>query len=540
MDFKYILIILFGWGLLSLVACVRSDQPSNFPPALSLDSVTNVTRTSAVLVGNLHIPKGSHVDFCHFCYGDKPEQLKQIDCLVQEGIVRAELNGLKPGTSYFCYLEAGTTGNTVMSNSYSFQTYPNEVPSIAEVKVIGQGPCSVMLHSTITDDGGESVQNVGFVCECDGEIIKKESAELVGNTFDARFTGLETNKAYIIRAYAENSIGINYSDSLSLMTSDAFQIQTPGTLSLLVSNEEVYTTSKMVVTGPLNGSDIRLIREMAGASTTGEQTSGQLKLLDITDAFIVESDHPYDDSHYTENDAITSGMFKDCRSLADIRLPYSVKRVEVDAFTNCSSLKSILVNELVEEMKPSYGCVLLERIDVSAANPYLRSVDGLLYNKSSTSLLWYPLGKQGKLELSSSLIRLGDYALQGCLLSDVELPQSLQELGIGAFYNSVNLTHIIIPDLVKSVSTSAFQECYQLQTVTLGSQVERLNDYCFGQCSQLKDIYLKPTLPPLCSELAFFGIDQIFQRCIIHVPIGCMAIYRNHSFWGRFDRIYEY
>ena len=62
----------------------------------------------------------------------------------------------------------------------------------------------------------------------------------------------------------------------------------PGTLSSLLTQAQQDTCQYLVVSGKLNSADIKVLRKMAGA-----ESSGRLKALDMKDATIVSSEVPY-------------------------------------------------------------------------------------------------------------------------------------------------------------------------------------------------------------------------------------------------------
>ena len=62
----------------------------------------------------------------------------------------------------------------------------------------------------------------------------------------------------------------------------------PGTLSSLLTQAQQDTCQYLVVSGKLNSADIKVLRKMAGA-----ESSGRLKALDLKDATIVSSEVPY-------------------------------------------------------------------------------------------------------------------------------------------------------------------------------------------------------------------------------------------------------
>ena len=74
-------------------------------------------------------------------------------------------------------------------------------------------------------------------------------------------------------------ISINSNAELSV----TLNVETPGTLSSLIANSKKHQITSLTLTGYLNGSDIRYIREMADSY---KNTS--LSYLDISNANIVK------------------------------------------------------------------------------------------------------------------------------------------------------------------------------------------------------------------------------------------------------------
>lgn len=539
MKLTCIPLTLFVLLLSVLSACTDEHTPVNRPPVLTLDSARDITRTSVVLSGTVSVPEGSRVDVCRFHYGPASAPSSgTVEVSLTDGHVSAALTGLTPGTTYLYSLEAGTSASLVSTPSLTFRTLPNVKPTLHDVTLTGQGPTSVMLQCTLAGDGGSPVTAQGFLYSetgtTDGET--EVDAEWEDSVMQVRLRGLKENTRYTLRAFAENDLGRAYSNPLEIETDRAFHLYTPGTLPLLVE-EDVYAYTDLAIDGPLNGTDISLLRDMAGMDSREHPTPGRLAVLDLTDASIVEGGAPYHFSRFTENDVVGYAMFRGCTALTSVKLPYGTRRVETDAFSYCTALERLTLAEEVEEIVPSAGCTALKDIEVSLSNPSYSSLQGVLYDKDGTELLWYPLGKdEEELVLSPSLRRLGEHALQECKARVVILPDQLKEVGRGAFYRA-GLEEVTIPPLVESLPDGTFQECSSLRTVVLGEAVARVSTYCFAGCTALTTLQLRCVQPPMCDTTAFD--TDAFTRCTLIVPKGSGAIYRNHSLWGRFEHINE-
>lgn len=96
--------------------------------------------------------------------------------------------------------------------------------------------------------------------------------------------------------------------------------------------------------------------------------------------------------------SIDNGAFRNCKSLNSITIPHSVKSIGNEVFENCISLKKVSIGYGAEDVPTYYsaftGCSSLEEIYIHPNNKKYCSVDGVLYNKNKTEILWYPQGKK--------------------------------------------------------------------------------------------------------------------------------------------------
>lgn len=98
---------------------------------------------------------------------------------------------------------------------------------------------------------------------------------------------------------------------------------------------------------------------------------------------------------------IESNAFHGCTSLTEITIPNTVKTIGWYAFTD-TGLKSIYIPANTTEFEylgflGQFGMFKsseLEEINVDADNPLYASLDGVLFNKDKTQILYYPQGKK--------------------------------------------------------------------------------------------------------------------------------------------------
>ncbi len=130
-------------------------------------------------------------------------------------------------------------------------------------------------------------------------------------------------------------------------------LEAPGTLNNIISEDEKFAITELVITGEINGTDLKLIREMAGYTASGRNSEGKLKRLDLKNARFVPGGEKYarkNDGYCSieEADLVPQRAFRKCDKLQVVILPEGTKKIEGHAFERCTHLSSITIPEGVE------------------------------------------------------------------------------------------------------------------------------------------------------------------------------------------------
>lgn len=122
-------------------------------------------------------------------------------------------------------------------------------------------------------------------------------------------------------------------------------LEKAGTLPDRIASSEKYKITNLKIIGEINGTDLRMIREMAGSNSNGNSTDGKLSVLDLSEAKIVKGGDCYLNNgyDYTSNDVIGSRAFLGCSGLTSLTLPADITSIGDEAFQGCSGLTSIYV-----------------------------------------------------------------------------------------------------------------------------------------------------------------------------------------------------
>ena len=141
-----------------------------------------------------------------------------------------------------------------------------------------------------------------------------------------------------------------------------------GTLPDRIASIKKYKITNLKIIGEINGTDLRMIREMAGSNSKGDYTDGKLSVLDLSEAKIVGGGDYYYKDYYTSNDVIGSYAFYGCSGLTSLTLPAGITSIGNWAFANCSGLTSIYV---YAEKVPKIDSDVFKGVDAKKCTLYV-------------------------------------------------------------------------------------------------------------------------------------------------------------------------
>lgn len=333
------------------------------------------------------------------------------------------------------------------------------------------------------------------------------------------------------------------------------------------------TIVSLTLSGSINGSDIRTIRQM-----------GSLTSLDLKNTTVVAGGAPYYGSNYTEDNKIGNSMFygmsrlesitlpttvtsmgssvfQECVSLINATLPANLTAMGVSSFYQCTSLKSVVILSKLTYL-PSYsfkGCTVLESVTLPSSITSIgyeafhqcTGLKSIALPGSLKEISNYAFRYSGleSITIPEGVTSIGGYSFRDCKnLKKAELPSTLGSISDRAFLDCTALTQVIIPEGVTELSTGVFSGCTSLITIQLPSTIYRIGEYCFSGCTALSTINIPNELNRI-EDSAFSGCASLtaiylppylekisrsaFQGCtsLTAVDIPCGTI-ENNSFMG--------
>lgn len=362
-----------------------------------------------------------------------------------------------------------------------------------------------------------------------------------------------------------------------------------GELPTIIPTDEKHTITSLTISGELNGTDIRFIREnMAGCTlNSNNERLGSMKNLDLSGVTIVEGGDDYRDYYKTENNILGSCMFDKCKTLESVILPTSIKAIHDHAFDGCSNLKSVVIFEGVKSIgfNAFTACNLseivipegVETIDKNAfySNYNLKSVtipqsvtsigwdafgnhqtEMLVYIQDLTKFLksytssifgnYYRLFLKNEevndLVIPDGITELAYFA--GCTsLTSITLPEGINYLDAGHFCNCGNLKEAKLPNSCQEIPAGTFADS-GLTTITIGNNVTTI--YYGAFWCPIKDFYsytkTPPTIDVLPSGVTYQSnsfLTEYKNEAILHVPTRCKAAYEASKWANYFGTIVE-
>ena len=362
------------------------------------------------------------------------------------------------------------------------------------------------------------------------------------------------NKQLMVLMFLLLNCFASYAANEDLITRQiTLKLTEAGTLPNKIGSSKKDLVTNLKIIGEINGTDLRFIREMAGSDVEGNSTSGNLSVLDLSEARFVEGGDSYYDviGCYTSNDIIGQYAFYGCSSLTSVNIPSSVTSIGWRAFESCSSLTSVNIPSGVTEIGvyTFSGCRSLTSVNIPSS---VTVIGGRAFSDCSSltninipsSVKW--IGESTfsgcssltSVNIPSSVTVIGGYAFSGCSsLTSVNIPSSVTEIRESTFSDCSSLTSVNIPSSVTEIREYAFDGCSSLISVKIPSSVTSIGGSAFSGCSGLRSIYVYAETVPSTVAGAFEGCDS--KNCTLYVPKGTYDAYWL-SEWGYFENIVEF
>lgn len=231
-------------------------------------------------------------------------------------------------------------------------------------------------------------------------------------------------------------------------------------------------------------------------------------------AHIVFGDYP---SNTIPGDVhIGSGAFSGCESLKEIKLSAGLKSIPEYAFSQCARLSKVDLPEGLTEI----GCYAFQ----SCGSLQEISLPGTLTNVDDGAFKNCEALHEVRGFEHSQVSKIGNSTFKGCeRLELIQLPKTLQYIGVGSFQDCKKLECLELPPIVDTIETAAFQNCYCLAEVVIPPRVSKIRPYTFKNCSSLEHIVFLGSIYAI-EEGAFYHCNQLQK---FNFPEGIEILGKN-------------
>ena len=198
---------------------------------------------------------------------------------------------------------------------------------------------------------------------------------------------------------------------------------------------------------------------------------------------------------------ISSILFNEFKELESITISGTVER---------------LTNDINPKLIPFNDCPKLKTINISEDNPYYSSDDGVLFNKTKTELIKYPIGKENtEYEIPDGTKAIAKHAFaKNSYLEGINIPDSINEISDAAFAECSSLVSASLPDSVNEISYDLFRECSSLKNVVIPDSITVIRGYAFIDCVELNDLLI----PEKVQEIEGYAFRNCSSLKNVNVP----------------------
>lgn len=226
--------------------------------------------------------------------------------------------------------------------------------------------------------------------------------------------------------------------------------------------------------------NLQIVERELNAQETFEYTildDGTLSVFDFVSSSVENVEIPERINGKTVS-AISRDAFPENQTIQSLTISKTVKRIDCCAFTRCNKLETVFLGDGVETLDTAFdvceelkkvhigkalsnvvdsfhNCHKLVAFDIDPENEHLCVIDGVLFSKDKTVLVFCPCGRTGKYIVPYGTKIIGESAFENTDLEEVVLPDTVEEIEYNAFAWAGNIKRLVIPSSVKDIAYDA-------------------------------------------------------------------------------------
>ena len=172
------------------------------------------------------------------------------------------------------------------------------------------------------------------------------------------------------------------------------------------------------------------------------------------------------------------------------------EEIEIDGLWYDLNKENKTAEVMLSKSKPYSGDIVIpEKVSYEDAEYSVTSIRSAAFRESAIT----------SIEIPNSVENIGVHAFEDCSsLTSVDLPNSLTSINNSTFLLCSALTSVGIPEGVKKIGEDAFRECSSLTSITIPKSVTEIEEDAFAGCYGLTAVHITD-LAAWCSITFWFG-----------------------------------
>ena len=279
----------------------------------------------------------------------------------------------------------------------------------------------------------------------------------------------------------------------------------------------------------------------------------------------------FDGFNYEELEDGTIKITKYVGDGGDVVIPAEIEGKKVTkirdwAFQGSENLTSVEIPDTITEIGDTVFtfCPSLLSINVDKNNKYYASIDGVLFDKDISVIIFYPQGRQeAEYVIPDSVTKIGAeaFSYRGAYfpsgaksigestlsnndtylteenttepntLVSVKIPNGVTEIGYCAFVFRNSLETVNIPDSVTYIDNGAFLQCESITSIDIPDSITHIGDSVFQSCVSLDSIEIPDSVTYIgeaafraCESLTSFEMPDSVTYLGPYVFAGCYSL----------------
>lgn len=226
--------------------------------------------------------------------------------------------------------------------------------------------------------------------------------------------------------------------------------------------------------------------------------------------------------------SIGKEAFYQCEKLNSIVLPQNLSKIETSVFFYCKALKEIKVHKNIEEIELDafYMCESLEKVEIensetdisftsfngcSKINQVKVGTSELKIDRETNAITIIGNGKEFDIDIT-------DWYISKSEVKSIKIESGIESIEYSAFTGYTALTDLEIGEGVTKIkgnlysSSGPFSGCTSLTNVKLPNSLEEIGENAFKDCTSLTNIEIPEGLEKI-HESAFDGCENLVLKC---------------------------